>query len=274
MHLFFFRFKLLAAACLVMAAGLPLSARAQSSVYLEELSSPELQAQLDQGLDTVLVPLGGTEQNGPYMVLGKHNVRVHLLAGQIAQRAGHTVVAPVVAYVPEGSIQPPAGHMRFSGTISIPESAFEGLLEGTARSFRQHGFRHVVFLWDHGGYQKNVERVVAKLQREWGKDAACQVHALSAYYQATQTAYVAELKQRGHGMAEIGEHAGLADTSLSLAVDKSLVRGDLLAHAGPPAAHSGISGDPRRSTVELGQLGVKDIVETSVAAMKAFRPAR
>lgn len=255
-------------------AWLPLSAQAQSSVYLEELSSPELREQLDKGLDTVLVPLGGTEQNGPYMVLGKHNVRVHLLAGQIAQRAGHTVVAPVVAYVPEGSIQPPAGHMRFAGTISIPEAAFEGLLEGAARSFKQHGFRHVVFLWDHGGYQKNVDHVVARLQREWAKDGACQAHALSAYYQATQSAYVADLKQRGYSQAEIGEHAGLADTSLSLAVDKSLVRGELLAHAGPTAAHSGISGDPRRSSVELGQIGVKDIVETSVAALRAFKPAR
>jgi hypothetical protein len=79
---------------------------AGDSVFLEELSSPELQARLDAGTRTVLIPVGGTEQSGP-MALGKHNVRVHVLAGQIAQRVGNAVVAPVLAYVPEGTS--PAG---------------------------------------------------------------------------------------------------------------------------------------------------------------------
>jgi hypothetical protein len=39
-------------------------------------------------------------------------------------------VAPVIAYVPEGSIDPPTGHMRGAGTISIPAGAFEQTLEG------------------------------------------------------------------------------------------------------------------------------------------------
>jgi creatinine amidohydrolase/Fe(II)-dependent formamide hydrolase-like protein len=51
--------------------------------------------------------------------------------------------------------------MRYPGTISIPESAFESLLEHAARSFRQHGLRDVVLLGDHGGYQKSLERVAA-----------------------------------------------------------------------------------------------------------------
>ena len=61
----------------------------------------------------------------------------------------------MIAYVPEGAIDPPAGHMRFTGTISIPDAVFEAVLEGAARSFRQHGFRDVVFIGDHDGYQKD-----------------------------------------------------------------------------------------------------------------------
>ena len=37
------------------------------------------------------------------MVLGKHNIIVKFTAGEIAKRLGNAVVAPVIAYVPEGS---------------------------------------------------------------------------------------------------------------------------------------------------------------------------
>uniref|UniRef100_UPI00131F0C04 creatininase family protein n=1 Tax=Ideonella sp. B508-1 TaxID=137716 RepID=UPI00131F0C04 len=103
-----------------------------ASVELERLTTTELQARQQAGVDTVLVPIGGTEQSGPHMALGKHNVRVHFLVDEIARSWGRAVVAPVLAYVPEGAVTPPAGHMRFTGTISIPTSVFRGLLESTA----------------------------------------------------------------------------------------------------------------------------------------------
>jgi creatinine amidohydrolase len=243
-------------------------AREASSVYIEDMTSPELHARIAGGTTTILVPIGGTEQSGPYIVLGKHNVRAQVLAGKIAQQLGNAVVAPVISYVPEGSITPPAGHMRFAGTISIPESTFESLLEATARSFKQHGFKDVVFLGDHGGYQKSEEKVAARLNKEWSVDPRCRVYALLDYYRVTQTTYVADLKKRGYSDAEIGVHAGLNDTALSLAVDKSLVRTELLAHGAKPTERDGVRGDPRRATAELGQIGVQRIVDTSVADIR------
>jgi creatinine amidohydrolase/Fe(II)-dependent formamide hydrolase-like protein len=254
-----------------MLASAPARAQGPGSVQLEELTSPELRERIATGTTTVLVPIGGTEQNGPHMVLGKHNVRARVLAGRIAERLGHAVVAPVIAYVPEGSIHPPVAHMRFAGTISLPDAVFEAMLEATARSFKQHGFKLVVFLGEHGGYQKNDERVAAKLNREWAGDPACRVLALSEYYRITQTAFVDDLKRKGYSAAEIGSHAGLADTALSLAVDKALVRAELLGRAGAPG--DGVSGDPRRASVDLGQMGVQRIVDTSVSAIQtAARP--
>jgi creatinine amidohydrolase/Fe(II)-dependent formamide hydrolase-like protein len=177
-------------------------------------------------VDTVLVPVGGTEQSGPHMALGKHNVRVHFLAGEIARAWGRAVVAPVLAYVPEGTVTPPQGHMRFTGTISIPTPVFEGVLEGTARSFHQHGFRHVVFLGDHGGYQHSLEAVANRLNKEWkGGSGGPAVLALTGYYRAAED-FDGMLKAQGFSTAEIGLHAGLADTALMMAVDPSLVRVD------------------------------------------------
>jgi creatinine amidohydrolase/Fe(II)-dependent formamide hydrolase-like protein len=259
--------------CLCAGLAAPLQARG-ASVYLEELTSPELRERIAAGSTTALVPIGGTEQNGAHMVLGKHNVRVHALAGLIAARLGNALVAPVIAYVPEGAIQPPTAHMRWAGTLSIPQSVFEAVLEATARSLKQHGFRQVFFLGDHGGYQQSEQRVAAKLSREWAADPSCQVHALLAYYRVTQTDYVQELKRRGYTEAQIGSHAGLADTSLALALDRSLVRSALLAGESGPGAREGISGDPRLATVALGQLGVDLIVENSLAAIRAATGAR
>src|SRR6185436_14882710 len=95
------------------------TAQAQTAptVFIEELTWTELRDQLQAGSTTIIVPIGGTEQNGPAMVLGKHNVRVKALSAKIAAGVGHTLVAPVVAYVPEGQVNPPTAHMRFPGTI-------------------------------------------------------------------------------------------------------------------------------------------------------------
>ena len=253
----------LAVPTLALAGGAP-------SVYMEELTSPELQARIDAGATTALVPIGGTEQSGPHIVLGKHNVRAHILAGRIAQRLGNATVAPVIAYVPEGAIAPPAGHMRFAGTLSIPEAAFESMLESTARSLCQHGVRDVFFLGDHGGYQKSEEKAAARVNAKGG----CRAHALLDYYQATQVGYVADLKRRGHGDAEIGLHAGLADTSLSLALDPAGVRSGLLAAGVKAGPNGGVRGDPTRASAELGQLGVTRIVDASVAAIRAATGAK
>ena len=231
---------------------------------LEALTSVELRERITHGSTTILVPIGGTEQNGAHMVLGKHNVRAHVLADRIADALGNAVVAPTIAYVPEGSIHPPAAHMKYTGTISIPDAVFEGLLEATARSFKQHGFKDVVFLGDHGGYQSDLTRVVDKLNREWAKDPACRAHAPLEYYRITQTAYVAALKAHGVSNAEMGSHAGLADTALALAIDPALVRENKL--AGPYPA--GVTGNPKRATAELGELGTRLVVETTVAAIR------
>ena len=248
-----------------------------ATVMLEELSSSELKARIDQGTRTALLPIGGTEQNGPHMALGKHNQRARLLAARIAERLGQAVVAPVMAYVPEGEITPPSQHMRWSGTLSISEAAFEAVIEGAARSLCQHGLRDVVLLPEHGGYLKSVERVAQRLNQRFatqqGAGAACHVLALTRYYQVTQTDYVEALKARGHGSAEIGQHAGLADTSLMLALDPAMVRLDVAA-ARPAGAADGVTGDPRRASAELGRLGSERIVEVSLAAILASQRQR
>ena len=130
--------------CLLL--GLP-AAHASGTVFLEELTWTELRDLIQSGKTTIIVPIGGTEQNGTHMALGKHNLRVRYLSEKIAGALGNALVAPVIAYVPEGALEPPTGHMRFPGTITVPEEAFEKILEYAARSFKAAGFLWAWELW-------------------------------------------------------------------------------------------------------------------------------
>jgi len=244
--------------------GLPV-AHASDTVFLEDLTWTELRDQIRSGKTTIIVPIGGTEQNGPHMALGKHNLRVRSLSEKIARSLGNALVAPVIAYVPEGNLDPPTAHMRFPGTITIPEEAFDKTLEYAARSFKLAGFHNIVFLGDHGGYQKDEKRVADRLDKEWAAQPVS-VLAVGEYYHASESGFGQLLRSKGYPEQEVGLHAGLADTSLMLAIDPRLVRMDRL-QSGEPSG-SGVNGDPRHSSAELGQFGVDLIVAQTVEAIR------
>ena len=240
---------------------------AAPSVFLEELTWTELRDAQRGGKTTVIIPVGGTEQSGPHLTLGKHNVRVKLLAGRIAEALGNAVVAPVVAYVPEGNITPPSSHMRLTGTISIPDATFKSLLDASARGFKQHGFIDVVLIGDHGGYQSLLKAVALKLNQDWAATPA-RAHFIDEYYRVTQTAYVKTLQAKGLSEAQIGQHAGAADTALQMAADPTGVRTDQLALAARDGPALGVTGDPRSASAALGQVGLELIVSHTVAAIR------
>jgi creatinine amidohydrolase/Fe(II)-dependent formamide hydrolase-like protein len=220
------------------------------TVQLEQLTWTEVRDDVRAGKTTIIVPAGGVEQSGPYVALGKHDRRVGILAERIARALGNALVAPVIAYVPEGSITPPAAHMRFPGTISIPPDVFERTLESAAESFRAHGFRDVVFLGDHGGYQSNLRAVAERLDRRWAATPA-RAHFIPEYYRAG------------------GGHADRDDTSLTLATDPALVRLRKLRSAPRPGPADGVYGDdPRAASAERGRALADAQVAAAVAAIR------
>ena len=239
------------------------------TVFLEELTWTELRTAIAAGKSTVIVPIGGTEQSGPHLALGKHNARVRVLAERIARALGNAVVAPVIAYVPEGDLRPPSGHMRFPGTITVSDDVFQRTLESAAQSFKLHGFRDIAFLGDHGSTQAAQKTVAARLNREW-QAASVRAHAVPEYYRAATLGFRDLLKTRGYRAEDLGNHGGLLDTSLTLALAPSLVRphtprdADQIAGVG-----SGVDGDPSRASVELGRLGADLVVARTVEAIKA-----
>jgi creatinine amidohydrolase/Fe(II)-dependent formamide hydrolase-like protein len=245
------------------------SAQIPDTVFLERLTWDEVRDLLAAGKTTIIIPTGGTEQNGPHMAIGKHNVRVAANAEVIARRLGNALVAPVVAYTPEGGIDPPTGHMRFPGTISIPDPIFRQVLEYAARSLKQHGFRDIVFIGDSGPNQPSQIAVAATLNAEWA-GSNVRVHAIPGYYRSDPEGDAAIMIARGIRREQIGNHADPRDTSQMMAVDPTMVRNAKIVAAD---GKNGIQGDPRGSTPEIGRALIDknmartvDLIRQSIAA--------
>lgn len=244
--------------------------QAPDTVLLEHLTWDEVRDAIASGKTTIIVPTGGTEQNGPHMALGKHNVRVAANAQAIARRLGTALVAPVMAYVPEGTIDPPSGHMRFEGTISLPDPVFRQVLEYAARSLKQHGFRDIVFIGDSGPNQPGQNAVAALLNAQWA-ESKVRVHAIEGYYRGNPDEVTALLRQRGVRQTELDGHADVVDTSLMMAVDPALVR---RAKRQSGDGRNGVRGDPRDATAEIGRVLIERTVARTVALIRKATAVR
>src|SRR5215469_2238735 len=259
---------LLLIACLCI--GGAASAQPADNVLMEKMTSYEIRDAITSGKTTVILPSGGTEQNGPGMAIGKHNFRALANAQTIARRLGNALVAPVIVYTPEGKYDPPQGHLRYPGTMGVPEDVYAGVVEGVVRSLKLHGFRDIVLIGDHGSDQAGQDAVAAKLNAEWS-GTNVRVHAIGAYYRGDQEGDAAEMMKRGIKKEEIGNHSDVRDTSLMLAVDPSMVRMNRL-EAGN--GKNGVEGDPRHASAEIGKVLNGRTIERTVADIKKSIAAR
>jgi creatinine amidohydrolase len=236
------------------------------SVFLEDLTWMEVRDAIAAGKKTVIIPTGGTEQNGPHIALGKHNYLVQYKAGEIAKRLGNALVAPVIAYVPEGEISPPTGHMRFAGTITLPQDVFSKVLEYAARSFRQHGFLDIALVGDSGGNQAGQKQVADALNAEWAASNV-RVHHVNAYYPGRGDDWVIA---QGVSAEDVGSHAGTHDTSSLMFLNPSMLRFDRM---GPGKAGDGQGhvGNPAKATALFGRRIVEMQVEDGARQIQELR---
>ena len=242
------------------------------TVFVEELTWTEVAARVRLGTRSVIVPTGGTEQNGPHMVLGKHNFIIRAAAERIARELGETLVAPVVAHVPEGSVSPPSGHMRYPGAITLPEEHFMALLEYAARGFALHGFENMIFIGDSGGNQRGMESVAAKLNAEW--EAAgdpARVLYVPEYYRGN--GFREWLLEQGLDPEAIGRHAGVTDTSQLWYVAPDQIRPEARVKDGGFAG-SGVRGDPTLASRAFGERGIAFKVEATVRRVRELLAER
>ena len=153
-----------------------------NTVWLEEMTWMDVRDSLKAGNTTAIIATGGMEPNGPWLVTGKHNYVLKTNCEAIARKLGNALCAPIVAYVPEGRIDPPSGHMRSPGTISLREETFQALLTDIAHSLKVHGFKSIIMIGDSGGNQAGQKAVADKLTAQFA--GAAFVATIPGYYTA------------------------------------------------------------------------------------------
>lgn len=260
------RVAAIAVLCFVLPSQL-MTAPLPDEVAIENMTWTDVRTAIQAGYTTAIVPTGGLEQNGPHMIIGKHDYIVGEAARRIAKAIGHTLVAPVVSYVPEGSYDPPSGHMRFPGTMGVPESVFAGVLEGIARSLKAGGFKTICFIGDHGQSQPLQAAVAQRLTAEWAKEGV-HVAQIDAYYD--DRAQIKRLLDEGHSLDEIGQHASIIDTSELLSVNGK--GADLSRYRAMtfPLEQTGVRGDPRGANPALGSSLLEMRISAATSQIKAL----
>ena len=195
-----------------------------NTVWLEEMTWMDVRDSLKAGNTTAIIATGGMEPNGPWLVTGKHNYVLKTNCEAIARKLGNALCAPIVEFVPEGRIDPPSGHMRSPGTISLREETFEALLTDIAHSLKMHGFKNIVMIGDSGGNQAGQKAVADKLTVQFA--GAALVATIPGYYTAPPgTPNV--LRQLGvtkDGMPDDGLHDSPGITLNMLLTDPNSVR--------------------------------------------------
>jgi creatinine amidohydrolase/Fe(II)-dependent formamide hydrolase-like protein len=246
------------------------AAQVTDTVFIEEMTWVEVRNAIKAGKTTIIFPTGGTEQNGPHMVLGKHNFIVKYTSEHIARKLGTALVAPVLAYVPEGGLEPPTGHMQYAGTITLPNEYFMKVAEYAARSFKVNGFKDIVLIGDSGPNQKGLQAVATLLNKEWA-ETDVRVHFVPDYYD--ENGFRAWLQAQGETPEQIGAHAGISDTSQLMALNPNWIRKDKLAPGGDRKL-TGVSGNPTRASISYGRKGLEFKIEAAVAQIHKLMAAR
>ena len=246
--------------------AMPRPIDAVDSVWLEDLTWLEVRDAMRAGKRTIIVPTGGMEQNGPYLVTGKHNYVNRAVCEAIARKLGNALCAPNVPFVPEGTIDPPSGAMRYPGSISLTDATYQALLTDIANSLRVTGFEHVILLGDSGGNQRGMKEVASALTPKWA-DTKSRIHFIPEYY--ADFSQVVEFAEKTFGWKQVpdGSHDDALITAIMMTVNPDTVRMKQRIAKGQTSTN-GISLTPTEKAIEVGTQIVNRRADITVAAIK------
>lgn len=240
---------------------------ARSSLFIEELTWLEVRDALRSGKTTVIIATGGVEQNGPYLAAGKHNYVLQATTAAIARKLGNTLIAPIVAFVPEGDIAPPTGHMKYPSTISLRQATFQALLTDIAESLQAHGFRQLILIGDSGGNQAGMKAVAEALSKKWTGGPA-KIRFIPEYYDFYNSGALSKwLETKGIHEVDEGHHDNVAITAMTMTVDPNAVRMSERRAKGKFSIN-GVPLDPAEKTIALGRKAIEYRAGITVAAIR------
>ncbi len=241
------------------------------------LSWPESSdAALREG-STLVWPFGACEQHGPHLPLITDTFFAENILAEIIDRLPNdlpiwTLPPQTIGFSPE--------HLGFPGTLSISADLMLKIVTEVGQQLANMGFQRLVFFNAHGGQIGLLQAIARELRVQCPSMAVLPCFLWSGVDSLKDLIPDKEVEQ--------GLHAALAETSLMLALDPALVGsarpfedeskkfanpeisiplGWSLEGAAPCAwltkdlSNSGVIGDSRGASIELGEKLRKALVE-------------
>jgi creatinine amidohydrolase len=248
--------------CVDTANPLPLP----NTVWMEDMTWMDVRDAMKAGKKTVIISTGGIEPNGPWLALGKHNFVLRANCDAIARKLGDALCAPIVPFVPEGSIDPKSSHMLTVGTISLEEATFEALLTDIVRSYKAHGFETVILIGDSGGNQEGMKKVADTLNAQWsGHPVVAHIPEYYAYNTVAKLLVDLGVTKADGPRDNLHDDPGI---SLNMFVtDPNSIRYEQRVKAGK-ATIDGVSIADKAKNLEIGKKIVEMRATNTVAAIK------
>jgi creatinine amidohydrolase len=271
----------------------PSQAASGRDLRLARLTWEEVQAELDGGTETVLIPVGTTEQHGPHMPLDTDCVIAESLAIRCAADARAEGVRVLVA--PTINVSLSWYHMQFPGSLRLSTDTFLAVFDEVCESLAHHGFRSLIAVNGHGG---NVAALTVAINRHlertgrrvfllgwWdlGADVLAEIEGPQIHAEEAETSIAMACGQRvltdkltrdaydrGNAVREAGlQWTSLGRYSLAGGGPGVVVPMDMLRDI----SASGVVGDSTRATRETGERVLAAVIPRMVQVCREMSGA-
>lgn len=213
---------------------------------LFEMTRPEVEQAIADGIDTVIITVGSTEQHGLHLPLGTDAIWGEALGDRVADALGNALLAPGLR------IGCSEHHMDFAGSLTLSQETFVQVVADLCRSLAHHGFGHIVLLPTHGGNFAPLARAVEAIRSELpGVNLIAFTDLLGFMNEIFRVG-----KARNVMPEQAGAHSGEFETSLMLTVSPELVAMD--------KAQPGYVGDQVSIAAVVFEKGFRAVTENGV----------
>lgn len=239
----------------------PPQIRPVNTLFMDEMTWLEIRNAMKAGKTTVIVPAGGLEATGPFIVLDKHQRMLRAQTDLIARKLGNALIAPVIRYVPADD----GNRGYYLGDFNISLSAYKSTLADICAALRDQGFREIILIGDHQGAQRGLKEVAEELTQRWN-GGSTKVHYIPEYYDRTA---VGNFVKTTLGITET--RGGLGDnyynTAILLAVSPESARLQERIDARQLTVN-GVKLEPIEKTIENGKAILKIQSDQTVKAIQ------
>jgi creatinine amidohydrolase len=239
----------------------PPAIRAVDTVFMEDMTWLEIRNALKAGKTTAIVPAGGVEATGPFVVLDKHQRMLHGSTNLIARKLGNALVAPVIRYVPADD----GNRGNYLGDFNISLVAYKSTVSDICLALKNGGFKEIILIGDHQGAQRGLKEVSEELSQQWGTGST-RVHYIPEYYDRTAVRDFIKTKLGiSEGRGGFGDN--YYNTSILFAVSPASARVEERTEA-KQLTVNGVNLEPIRQTIENGKAILQIQTDQTVKAIQ------